>query len=86
MQELNHYSIENIIDYALSKPGNFPGKQNCSSVRTNPNQKPVEPKSQVSNINGRFEMKKAAPEQASLSSNSRTLSFLIETHDNTEYN
>ena len=41
-------SIENVIEYALSKPCNFPGKQNNPTVRTNPNQKSLEPKAQVS--------------------------------------
>jgi hypothetical protein len=48
MQQLNHMSIENVIDYALSKPGNFPGMQNSPSMRTNANQKCLEPKAQVS--------------------------------------
>jgi len=44
MQELNHMSIDNVIDYALSKPSNFPGKQNTPTLRTNENQKSLEPK------------------------------------------
>lgn len=40
-------SIENVIEYALSKPSNFPGKHNSSTVRTNENQKPLEPKAQM---------------------------------------
>jgi len=40
-------SIENVIEYALSKPCNFPGKQNNPTVRTNPNQKSLEPKAQM---------------------------------------
>ena len=48
MQEQNHMSIENVIEYALTKPGNFPGKQNNPTIRTNPNQKALEPKAQVS--------------------------------------
>lgn len=47
MQQLNHMSIENVIDYALSKPGNFPGMQNSPSMRTNANQKCLEPKAQM---------------------------------------
>lgn len=47
MQELNHMSIENVVEYALSKPGNFPGKHNSSAERTNCNQKPLEPKAQM---------------------------------------
>jgi len=47
MQEQNHMSIENVIEYALTKPCNFPGKQNSPTVRTNPNQKALEPKAQM---------------------------------------
>jgi len=47
MQELNHMSIDNVIDYALSKPSNFPGKQNTPTLRTNENQKSLEPKAQM---------------------------------------
>jgi len=40
-------SIDNVIEYALSKPGNFPGKHNEPSLRTNGNQKPLESKAQM---------------------------------------
>jgi len=36
--------IDNIIDYTLSKPNNFPGKQNSATARTVGHQQPVEPK------------------------------------------
>jgi len=40
-------SINNIIDYALSKPGNFPGKHNVPTNRTYSQQQPLEPKAQM---------------------------------------
>ena len=43
-------SIDNIIDYALSKPQNFPGKHNVPTCRTYKQQQPLEPKSQVGAI------------------------------------
>jgi hypothetical protein len=43
-------SIENVIDYALSKPQNFPGKHNVPTCRTYKQQQPLEPKSQVGAI------------------------------------
>jgi len=46
-QEQNHMSIDNVIEYVLNKPGNFPGKQNNSTLRTEGIQKPLEPKAQM---------------------------------------
>ena len=40
-------NIDNIIDYALSKPQNFPGKHNVPTCRTYKQQQPLEPKAQV---------------------------------------
>jgi len=39
--------IDNVIDYVLSKPCNFPGKQNSATIRTVGHQQPVEPKHQM---------------------------------------
>lgn len=39
-------NIDNIIDYALSKPQNFPGKHNVPTCRTYKQQQPLEPKAQ----------------------------------------
>jgi hypothetical protein len=36
--------IDNVIDYILSKPTQFPGKQNSATERTVGHQQPVEPK------------------------------------------
>jgi hypothetical protein len=41
-------NIDNVVDYALSKPNNFPGKHNIPTNRTFKQQQPLEPKSQVS--------------------------------------
>jgi hypothetical protein len=40
-------NIENVVDYALSKPNNFPGKHNIPTNRTFKQQQPLEPKSQM---------------------------------------
>ena len=51
MQQSNqagfHMGIDNVIDYILSKPAFYPGKQNSATERTVGHQQPVEPKHQV---------------------------------------
>jgi hypothetical protein len=39
--------IDNVIDYILSKPAFYPGKQNSATERTVGHQQPVEPKHQL---------------------------------------